>query len=92
MSDPSVIKKQYGTHRPGQPPSVEVPPGLVTLAENLRHPLVRTSGVTCTEDGRWALYVTVADEAAVPLPAVEAVAAGTPVIYESAPPGPAKPY
>jgi len=86
------MKKPYGTHRPGEPASEQPPPRLVTLSENLHHPLVRTSGITCTEDGKWALYVTVADEAPVPLPEVEAAAKGLPVVYESAAPGPAEAY
>ncbi|QIF02014.1 hypothetical protein [Roseimicrobium sp. ORNL1] len=88
----SVIKKPYGTHRPGEPTSETPPPDLVALAENLHHPQVRTSGITCTEDGRWALYVTVSDDAPVPLPEVEAAAAGLPVVYEGAAPGPAEAY
>lgn len=88
----SNVRKPYGTHRPGEPVSEYPPENLKALAENLQHPLVRTAGVTCTEDGKWALYVTVADEAPVPLPEVEKSAAGLPVIYESAAPGPAKPY
>ncbi|MEZ0388733.1 MAG: hypothetical protein ACAI34_16795 [Verrucomicrobium sp.] len=92
MSGNAVIKKPYGTHRPGEPTSETPPPDLVALAESLHHPLVRTSGITCTEDGRWALYVTVPDEAQVPLPEVEAATGGLPVVYESAAPGPAQAY
>lgn len=88
----AAIRKPYGTHRPGVPTSETPPPNLVALAESLHHPLVRTSGITCTEDGEWALYVTVANEAQVPLPEVEAATGGLPVVYESAAEGPAQPY
>ncbi len=63
--------KPVRTHRPGEPSDPEPPEKLVALAEAVRDPLVRQSGVTTTADGRWALYVTVPGDAAVPIPGVE---------------------
>lgn len=73
------------THHPGAPADPEPPRRLVELAEAVRDPLVRQSGLTTTADGRWALYVTVPGDAAVPIPAVERQAAGFPVVYEAEP-------
>lgn len=84
------------THTPGSPTSEEPPERLVELTDRVRHPLVRQSGLTCTADGRWAMFVTVPKETEVPIPAVEAQAAGFPVVYEAEPDtppraGPARP-
>jgi hypothetical protein len=58
---------------------------LIALAETIRDPLVRQAGVTTTTDGRWALYVTVPGDAAVPIPGIESQADGFPVVYEAEP-------
>ena len=77
--------KPVRTHRPGQPSDPQPPDTLVELAESIRHPLVRQCGVTTTADGRWALYVTVPPDAAVPISGVENQARGFPVVYEAEP-------
>src|SRR5947209_4242210 len=77
--------KPVRTHRPGEPSDPEPPGKLIDLAETLRDPLVRQSGVTTTADGRWALYVTVPGDAVVPIPTVESQASGFPVVYEAEP-------
>ena len=86
------MKKEYGTHVPGEPAGAEPPPRLVELTGEIRHPYVRSIGITCTEDGRWALYVTVPKQANVPLTEVEAKAEGFPVVYETDPDEPLSPY
>ncbi len=80
--------KPVRTHAAGEPSDPEPPDKLVALAESIRDPLVRQSGVTTTADGRWALYVTVPADAAVPIPSVESQAGGFPVIYEAEPDDP----
>lgn len=77
--------KPVRTHRPGVPSDAEPPNELIELAEAVRDPLVRQSGVTTTSDGQWALYVTVLGDAAVPIPSVESQAGGFPVVYEAEP-------
>jgi hypothetical protein len=77
--------KPVRIHRPGAPSDPEPPEKLVALAEAVRDPLVRQSGVTTTADGRWALYVAVPRDAAVPIASVERQASGYPVVYEAEP-------
>lgn len=77
--------KPVRTHCPGVPALPEPPARLIDLADAVRDPLVIQSGVTTTADGRWALYVTVPADAAVPIPGVESQAGGYPVVYEAEP-------
>jgi len=77
--------KPVRTHRPGEPSDPEPPDKLIELADAIRDPLVQQSGVTTTTDGRWALYVTVPSDAAVPIPSVERQAGEYPVVYEAEP-------
>ena len=77
--------KPVRTHRPGTPSDAEPPERLLKLAESLRDPLVVRSGVTTTTDGQWALYVTVPNDATVPIHSVEVQAGGFPVVYEAEP-------
>jgi hypothetical protein len=77
--------KPVRTHSPGEPSDPEPPDELIELAEGVDDPLVRQSGVTTTADGRWALYVTVPRNAAVPIPSVETQAGKYPVVYEAEP-------
>ena len=55
--------KPVRTHRPGEPSTPEPPDQLCKLADALQDPHVIQSGVTTTQDGRWALYVTVPADA-----------------------------
>lgn len=75
--------KPVRRHRPGKPSDPEPPDALIELAEALRDPLVRQAGLTTTADGRWALYVTVPGDTAVPIASVERQAGGFPVVYEA---------
>jgi hypothetical protein len=77
--------KPVRTHRPGAPTDPEPPDRLLKLAESIRDPLVVQSGVTTTTDGQWALYVTVPNDATVPIQSVETQAGGFPVVYEAEP-------
>ena len=77
--------KPIRTHRQGEPADAEPPDRLIQLAGAIRDPLVRQAGVTTTADGRWALYVTVPGDAAIPIPGVESQAGGFPVVYEAEP-------
>jgi hypothetical protein len=72
-------------HRPGVPSSPEPPERLVELADTVRDPLLRQSGITTTKDGKWALYVTVPRDASVPIAAIEQQAGEYPVVYEAEP-------
>jgi hypothetical protein len=72
-------------HHPGPPQEPEPPEALIALSDNLQHPLVMSSGITTTTDGRWALYVTVPADAVVPIAGVEKKAGRFPVVYEAAP-------
>lgn len=71
-------------HRPGPPADPDPPGRLLEIADRLEDPLISQAGVTTTEDGRWALYVTVPEDATVPIPHVEAQAEAFPVVYEAA--------
>ncbi|HMO46432.1 MAG TPA: hypothetical protein PKB14_10410 [Rubrivivax sp.] len=77
--------KPVQIHHPGPPVSAQPPDRLVGLAESVDDPVVSQCGITTTADGRWALYVTVAADAAVPIASVERCAAGFPVVYEAEP-------
>jgi hypothetical protein len=77
--------KPVRTHHPGPPADAEPPERLTQIAEHLRDPLIVRSGVTTTTDGRWALYVTVPENATVPISGVEQQAEGFPVVYEVEP-------
>jgi len=77
--------KLVRTHRPGAPSDPDPPAELLALADSVKDPLVRQSGVTTTTDGRWALYVTVPRDTDVPIPSVEGQARGYPVVYEAEP-------
>ena len=77
--------KPVHKHLPGIPTIAEPPERLIELADSVRDPLVVQSGVTTTADGRWALYVTVPADAAVPVASVESQAGGYPVVYEAEP-------
>jgi hypothetical protein len=70
-------------HAPGPPECDEPPAELLKLLDCLRDPHVVQAGVTTTRDGRWALHVTVARTADVPLARVEALAHGFPVVYQA---------
>jgi len=80
------------SHVPGVPKQDDPPSGLVELSETIRHPLVRRAGVTTTEAGEWALYVTVPKTTHVPLPDLEAHTRGFPVVYEAEPDEPLRPF
>jgi hypothetical protein len=77
--------KPIRTHRPGTPSTPTPPDRLIELADAVQDALVVQSGLTTTADGRWALYVTVPANAAVPIPSVESQAGGYPVVYEAEP-------
>ena len=80
------------THIPGEPRNAEPPAALVALSERLQHPLVKRTGITATRNGDWALYVTVPKTTEVPLPDLEAMAQGFPVVYEAEPDEPLVPF
>ena len=75
--------KPVRIHRPGVPATADPPDRLVALADGLADPQVSQCGITTTSDGRWALYVTVPADAAVPIASVEHRAEGFPVVYEA---------
>jgi hypothetical protein len=77
--------KPVHTHTPGVPANPDPPERLLELADIFKDPQVIQTGVTTTPDGRWALYVTVLADTAVPIPSVEKQAGGYPVIYEAEP-------
>jgi len=81
-------KKQ---HIGGEPPTPDPPQALIDLSERITHPLVKRTGITTTEDGRWALYVTVPKTTDVPLHDLESQAGGFPVVYEAEPDRPLRP-
>lgn len=78
-------------HTPGEPVSPDPPAALIELSETIEHPLVRKTGITTTEDGRWALYVAVPKTTEVPLPDLEARTGGFPVVYDDEPDEPLRP-
>jgi hypothetical protein len=79
-------------HLPGEPCTDEPPDELVKLADTIQHPLVKRTGITCTEKGEWALYVTVPKKQQVPLADLEAKCKGFPVVYEAEPDKPLRPH
>jgi len=76
--------KPVRIHRPGEPKTPQPPPRLLVLADTLHDPSVIQCGITTTNDGRWALYVTVPAGIDVPIASVERSAEGFPVVYEAA--------
>jgi hypothetical protein len=78
-------------HIPGEPRTPDPPDALIELSEKIQHPLVKRTGITCTTDGRWALYVTVPKNTDVPLPDLESRTGGFPVVYEAEPDEPLRP-
>lgn len=79
-------------HVPGDPVTPDPPDALIALSDRIRHPLIRRTGITTTEDGRWALYVTVPKATKVPLPDLESQTGGFPVVYEDEPDEPLRPF
>lgn len=79
-------------HRPGPAPEGEPPEALMKLVDTLKHPAVRSVGVSTTVDGRWALYVVVPASTEVPLVDLEAGCGSFPVVYAAAPDKPARAY
>jgi hypothetical protein len=77
--------KPIPLHHPGVPTDPEPPDRLVELAGAVRSESVVQSGITTTRDGQWALFITVAADATVPLADIEVQAAGYPVVYEAEP-------
>lgn len=77
--------KPVKTHQPGKAAALEPPSSLLEIADSLSDPVVKSSGVTTTADGRWALYVTVPPTTDVPIASVESHAQGFPVVYEAQP-------
>lgn len=73
------------THSPGPALTPDPPEKLAEAVDAVHHPLVKECGMTTTTDGRWAVFVSVPKDAAVPIPTVEKQAAGFPVVYEAAP-------
>lgn len=75
--------KPVRIHHPGAPTSTEPPDRLLNLADTIVDPSIVQCGITTTDDGRWALYVTVPADMTVPIESVERVAEGFPVVYEA---------
>lgn len=78
-------------HIPGQPETSDIPEALLQLCDEIEHPLIRQKGISCTEDGKWALYVTVPKLTQVPLADLESRCMGFPVVYEAEPDSPITP-
>jgi hypothetical protein len=79
-------------HIPGEPKSADPPVELLTLCDSLTHPLLRRTGITCDSQGNWALLASVPKTTNVPIPALEALCGGFPVVYEAEPDEPLQPY
>ena len=79
-------------HIPGEPKSTDIPQELEALADSLVHPLVVQTGITCDSDGNWALFVTVPKTTSIPIPDLEAMCAGFPIVYEAESDEPRIPY
>ena len=79
-------------HIPGEPKSADPPAELLTLCDTLTHPLVRRTGITCDAKGNWALLASVPKTTNVPIPVLEAMCGGFPVVYEAEPDEPLRPY
>lgn len=61
------------------------PKSLIDISERFEHPCVAQTGVTLTADGRWALYVQLRKGTRQPVPDVERLAGGFPVVYDEEP-------
>lgn len=73
-------------HIPSTPKLDTPPKKLLTLIDRYQpQPPVIRWGLTATNDGRWALLVTVPADTEVPLAAVETSGEGFPVVYEAEP-------
>jgi hypothetical protein len=79
-------------HRPGKPRTPNPPAeldaviaGLDELLKQGRMKTVRRVGMTTTEDGQWAVFVTVPSTTQVPLAEVEASTHGFPIVYDTEP-------
>ncbi len=70
--------KPKARHIPGQPTG-PCPSELERIADTLQHPLIARCGITCTEEGEWALYLGVAGETKVPITDIENLA--VPIVY-----------
>ena len=62
-----------------------VPKALLEACEKVRDSAVTQTGVTITEDGRWALLAQVRRGTRTPLKEVEQMAGEFPVVYEEEP-------
>lgn len=68
------------------PPATPAPRRLRALAEAaLAHPAVARSGLTATEDGRWALQLWLRHDAPLPAEERDRLAGGFPVVVEAEP-------
>lgn len=78
-------------HIPGEPDTPEPPEELIQLYEKIEHPYVHRKGISCTHDGKWALYVTVPKNIYVPIDDLELQCEGFPIVYEAEPEEPLQP-
>lgn len=69
-------------YRQPKRPTTPAPARLIQLADSLQHPAVLRTGLTTTQEGKWALLVVVKQGTAHPIEAIERSAAGYPVVYE----------
>jgi hypothetical protein len=74
--------KPKAAHKPGKS-TTECPSDLETLADTLKHPEIIRTGITCTENGHWALYVSVPKDSDVPIAELDSLA--FPVVYVAEP-------
>ena len=70
--------KPKARHIPGQPDE-PCPAELERITKTLHHPLIGRCGITCTEDGEWALYLGVAVGTKLPIEEIENL--GFPTVY-----------
>ena len=77
-------------HVPGRPNTDDTPEGLLDLVKQLQHPEICRTGVTCTEAGEWAVYVTITKEAKIPKGELEKQCSPFPVVYDIEPDHPIK--
>lgn len=61
------------------------PKKLEAICGKIKHPAVTATGITITDDGRWALLAQVRPGTPTPLAEVERVAEEFPVVYEEEP-------
>lgn len=73
--------KPKARHIPGQPDG-PCPSELERIADSLHHPQIARCGITCTEDGDWALYLGVAGETSVPIADIEELGFSTVYVVE----------